>query len=174
MPRDNQSHPIEPAHVQMPWICPAESGATRAAQLSGEIRDLITQDRVEDCFRVLGEARRATLWVRGAPANGQRFGYVEVPDHASRLASARIELAYRFGNPVSASEIRLLRAPGDEPTQLTPAQKLAELRQTGLDLDGIVKSWLASVENVTPPALGVPKSDPNEPTAPIADAYLDV
>jgi hypothetical protein len=122
---------------------------------------------------------RATVWVRasGAQPSGHRFGYEEVADHASRLAATRLALAYRFGNPVSASEIRLMRAPGDEPDELTPEQKLAELRATGMDLEACLRVWLAGVKNVTPaadPAKNAPENAQNEPTAPLADAFLDV
>jgi hypothetical protein len=192
MPRNSQGHPPHFDPIRSPevraahnkpdpsnndQIVPWESGGRRVDEVIAEVRSLITDDRIRDCFRVLAEARHATIWVRGAPANGQRFGYVEVPDHASRLASARIELAYRFGNPVSASEIRLLQAPADEQTRLSPEDQLRELRATGLDLEGIVRTWVEGLEKVSPSAktsAESPENAENTPTAPLADAFLDI
>jgi hypothetical protein len=119
-------------------------------EVLAEIRSLLTDDRICDCLRVLAEARNATLWVRGPRSAGGAMAYIQIPDHASRIAAARIELAYRFGNPVSASEIRMLRAPTDEPTRLSPDEQLRELRATGLDLEGIVKTWVEGLEKVSP------------------------
>jgi hypothetical protein len=160
-------------------IVPTTGGAGRAASVVQAIESLMDDEMIAEGARCIREAMRATIWVRGTPmsregaAAGHRFGYVETPDHASRLAATRLALAYRFGNPVSASEIRLLRAPTDAPAELSPEEKLRELRATGIDLEHVVKSWMRSIDNVTPPE-NLPKIAQDEPTAPLADAFLDV
>jgi hypothetical protein len=122
----------------------------RAAALSTEIGALIDAGRVADCLRVLAEGRRATLTRRAPRGTGGALLYEEAADHATRIAAARIELAYKYGNPVSASEIRMLRAPTDEPNQLSPEEQMRELRATGLDLEGIVRTWVEGLEKVSP------------------------
>ncbi len=186
MPAHPQGHPAEyrlqialnpdTSPADGSHIPPDTSGSGRAAVVVRQVESLMTDDLIDEGVECIRQAMRANIWVRasGHAIAGHRFSYEEVPDHASRLAATRLALAYRFGNPVSASEIRLLRAPGDEPMPLTPAEKMRELMQTGLDLESIWKDWMSTVKDVTPAALDAPKSQENEPTAPIADSYLDI
>lgn len=186
MPTHAQGHPPnrwreihlvgtnEPAHAVAggAQVVPYEGGGRRADELIDDVQSRLHAGRIDKMFQRLDEALDATVLIRGTGPDG-RMRYVREPDHASRLTAIRLGLAYKYGNPVSAAEIRMLRAPGAEPTRQSPEDALRELRATGLDLENVVKSWMASLDNVTPSAKPA-KIAETGPTAPLADAFLDV
>lgn len=113
----------------------------RAQHVQDEIRERIADGDVDACMAAMREAMTATMFVRGPKENGQNT-YIEVSDHASRLAAVKLLLAYRYGQPPSHQDVVVHRPPSEPRSPIDPREVMRELIETGVDLENILRVWV--------------------------------
>ena len=110
----------------------------------------------ETALRVLEEAMGATAWVRGPKQKegGQRE-YVEVPDHALRIAAAVRVIEWRRGKP--AAQLTITPPPGGASPQPRDFRSLMDAHPE--TMRAVLSAYLEHLGkavpiDVTPPANG--------------------
>ena len=119
---------------------------TTPKRLREDVHKYIEDDDFEKAVGVLRTGMKATQIVRGTTDIGQRgMNYVEIPDHGTRLTSARLMLEYGFGKPATRHDITV-----DDKSQstATPAEIMSRIRNSGVALGEIVDTYTESLEKV--------------------------
>ena len=111
-----------------------------------DVHKYIENDDFASAVDVLRTGMQATQIVRGATADGQRqMRYEEVPDHSTRLTSARLMLEYGFGKPATRHDITV-----DDKSRKTvsPGEIMDRIRDSGVALGDIVGTYTESLQKV--------------------------
>ena len=119
---------------------------TTPKRLREDVHKYIEDDDFEKAVGVLRTGMKATQIVRGTTLDGQRgTRYDEVPDHSTRLTSARLMLEYGFGKPATRHDITV-----DDKSQksASPAEIMNRIRSSGVALGDIVDTYTESLEKV--------------------------
>ena len=116
---------------------------TTPKRLREDVHKYIEDDDFEKAVGVLRKGMKATQIVRGSTLEGQRgMRYDEVPDHGTRLTSARLMLEYGFGKPATRHDITV-----DDKTKKTasPDEIMRRIRDSGVGLTEIVETYTDSL-----------------------------
>ena len=116
---------------------------TTPKRLREDVHKYIENDDFEKAVGVLRKGMKATQIVRGSTLEGQRgMRYDEVPDHGTRLTSARLMLEYGFGKPATRHDITV-----DDKTKKTasPDEIMRRIRDSGVGLTEIVETYTDSL-----------------------------
>ena len=116
---------------------------TTPKRLREDVHKYIEDADFAKAVGVLRTGMKATQIVRGTTAEGQRgMNYVEIPDHGTRLTSARLMLEYGFGKPATRHDITV-----DDKTQKTasPDEIMRRIRDSGVGLTEIVETYTDSL-----------------------------
>jgi hypothetical protein len=110
-----------------------------------DVHKFIEEEDYESAVTVLRKGMAATHIVRKSKEDGERgVDYTAVPDHGTRLQSAKLMLEYGFGKPATRHDIKVT----DNTTlRATPAEIMARLQHSGQDLANIVDVYTRSVED---------------------------
>ena len=111
-----------------------------------DVHKYIEDDDFAKAVGVLREGMASVQIVRGVSEPGQRgMNYVEIPDHSTRLTSARLMLEYGFGKPATRHDITV-----DDKTQKTasPAEIMERIQNSGVGLAQIVETYTDSLPRV--------------------------
>lgn len=136
---------------------------TTPKRLREDVHKYIEDDDFEKAVGVLRKGMKATQIVRGTTDIGQRgMNYVEIPDHGTRLTSARLMLEYGFGKPATRHDITV-----DDKSRKTvsPDEIMARIRDSGVGLTEIVETYTESLPKVREMEhleLGTTKNGKNE------------
>ena len=116
---------------------------TTPKRLREDVHKYIEDDDFAKAVGVLRTGMKATQIVRGSTLEGQRgMRYDEVPDHGTRLTSARLMLEYGFGKPATRHDITV-----DDKTKKTasPDEIMRRIRDSGVGLTEIVETYTDSL-----------------------------
>ena len=119
---------------------------TTPKRLREDVHKYIEDDDFAKAVDVLRTGMKATQIVRGTTAEGQRgMRYDEVPDHGTRLTSARLMLEYGFGKPATRHDITV-----DDKSAKTasPDEIMKRIRSSGVALGEIVETYTDSLPKV--------------------------
>lgn len=114
-------------------------------KIAEDVHEFIRDKDYENAVNVLRTGMEASHTVRQSKPNGERgVDYVEVPDHSTRLTSARLMLEYGFGKPATRHDINV-----SDTTQkaATPAEIMARLADSGQDLAQIMNTYTNSIKS---------------------------
>lgn len=114
-------------------------------KIAEDVHEFIRDKDYENAVGVLRTGMEASHTVRQSKADGERgVDYVEVPDHSTRLTSARLMLEYGFGKPATRHDINVT-----DNTQKTasPSEIMARLADSGQDLALIMDTYTSSLKN---------------------------
>lgn len=117
---------------------------TTPKRVREDVHKYIENDDFASAVGVLREGMGATQIVRGTSVEGQRqMRYEEVPDHSTRLTSARLMLEYGFGKPATRHDITV-----EDKSQktATPDEIMNRIRNSGVALGDIVETYTESLE----------------------------
>ena len=109
-----------------------------------DVHKFIEEKDYESAGAVLRKGMIATHVVRKSKESGERgVDYTEVPDHGTRLQSAKLMLEYGFGKPATRHDITV-----DDKTQKTasPDEIMKRIRNSGVALGEIVETYTDSLE----------------------------
>ena len=112
-------------------------------RLREDVHKYIEDDDFASAVSVLRKGMDATQIVRGASVEGQRqMRYEEVPDHSTRLTSARLMLEYGFGKPATRHDITV-----DDKTRkaASPDEIMRRVRDSGVALGDIMDTYTESL-----------------------------
>ena len=112
-------------------------------RLREDVHKYIADEDFEKAVSVLRTGMKATQIVRGQTLEDQKgMRYEEVPDHTTRLTSARLMLEYGFGKPATRHDITV-----DDKTQKTasPDEIMRRIRESGVGLTEIVETYTDSL-----------------------------
>ena len=111
-----------------------------------DVHKYIVDDDFASAVDVLRTGMAATQIVRGPTAEGQRtMRYEEVPDHSTRLTSARLMLEYGFGKPATRHDITV----DDKSRQMaSPDEVMRRIATSGVGLTEIVETYTDSLKKV--------------------------
>ena len=111
-----------------------------------DVHKYIENDDFASAVNVLRKGMGATQIVRGASLEGQRqMRYEEVPDHSTRLTSARLMLEYGFGKPATRHDITV----DDKSRKVaSPGEIMDRIRNSGIALGDIVHTYTESLQKV--------------------------
>ena len=111
-----------------------------------DVHKYIEDEDYANAVHVLRNGMKASHTVRQSREDGQRgVDYVEVPDHSTRLTSARLMLEYGFGKPATRHDINVT---DNTQKTATPAEIMARLADSGQDLSQIVNTYTESLKSV--------------------------
>ena len=119
---------------------------TTPKRVRDDVHKYIEDDDFEKAVTVLRTGMQATQIVRGTTTEGQRgMRYDEVPDHGTRLTSARLMLEYGFGKPATRHDITV-----DDKSQKTasPAEIMRRIQDSGVGLNDIMETYTESLPKV--------------------------
>ena len=119
---------------------------TTPKRVREDVHKYIENDDFAKAVDVLRTGMKATQIVRGSTLEGQRqMRYEEVPDHSTRLTSARLMLEYGFGKPATRHDITV-----DDKSRktATPGEIMARIRDSGVGLTEIVETYTESLPKV--------------------------
>ena len=119
---------------------------TTPKRLREDVHKYIEDDDFEKAVSVLRTGMKATQIVRGSTLEGQRgMRYDEVPDHGTRLTSARLMLEYGFGKPATRHDITV-----DDKSRkvVSPSEIMERIRNSGVGLATIVETYTDSLTKV--------------------------
>ena len=111
-----------------------------------DVHKFIEEEDYESAVTVLRKGMAATHIVRKSKEDGERgVDYTAVPDHGTRLQSAKLMLEYGFGKPATRHDITV-----DDKTQKTasPAEIMSRLRDSGQNLSSILDVYTDSLTAV--------------------------
>ena len=114
------------------------------SKLAEDVHRFIEDEDYQNAVGVLREGMQASHTVRQSRTDGQRgVDYVEVPDHSTRLTSARLMLEYGFGKPATRHDINVT-----DNTQKTAssAEIMERLRDSGKNLAAIMDTYTNSIQ----------------------------
>ena len=117
---------------------------TTPKRLREDVHKYIEDDDFASAVGVLRKGMSATQIVRGASLEGQRcMRYEDVPDHSTRLTSARLMLEYGFGKPATRHDITV-----DDKSAKTasPDEIMKRIRNSGVALGEIVETYTDSLQ----------------------------
>ena len=117
---------------------------TTPKRLREDVHKYIEDEDFASAVGVLRKGMKATQIVRGATLEGQRqMRYEEVPDHSTRLTSARLMLEYGFGKPATRHDITV-----DDKSAKTasPDEIMKRIRNSGVALGDIVETYTDSLK----------------------------
>ena len=136
---------------------------TTPKRVRDDVHKYIEDDDFEKAVTVLRTGMKATQIVRGTTDIGQRgMNYVEIPDHGTRLTSARLMLEYGFGKPATRHDITV-----DDKSRKTasPAEIMRRIQDSGVGLGDILETYTESLPKVREMErieLGTTKNGKNE------------
>ena len=116
---------------------------TTPKRVRDDVHKYIEDDDFEKAVGVLRTGMKATQIVRGTTNEGQRgMRYDEVPDHSTRLMSARLMLEYGFGKPATRHDITV----DDKSRKIaSPGEIMDRIRNSGVGLTEIVETYSESL-----------------------------
>jgi hypothetical protein len=111
-----------------------------------DIHRFVDDGDFENAVGVLREGMKATHTIRRNRDDGERgVEYEEVPDHSTRIMSAKLTLEYAFGKPATRHDITMTK---ETSTVATPAEIMERLRDSGSQLADIIDVYSETVEKV--------------------------
>ena len=116
---------------------------TTPKRLREDVHKYIEDDDFASAVGVLRNGMKATQIVRGQTLEDQRgMRYEEVPDHSTRLTSARLMLEYGFGKPATRHDITV-----DDKTRkaASPDEIMKRVRSSGVALGEIMNTYTESL-----------------------------
>ena len=122
---------------------------TTPKRVREDVHKYIEDDDFEKAVDVLRNGMQATQIVRGTTEEGQRgMRYDEVPDHSTRLTSARLMLEYGFGKPATRHDITV-----DDKSRkvVSPTEIMDRIRNSGVGLTQIVETYTDSLPKAVEP-----------------------
>jgi len=114
-------------------------------KVAEDVHQFIEDEDYENAVNVLRTGMKASHTVRQSRPGGERgVDYVEVPDHSTRLTSARLMLEYGFGKPATRHDINVT-----DTTQqaASPSEIMARLADSGQDLAQIMNTYTESLKS---------------------------
>ena len=111
-----------------------------------DVHKYIENDDFAKAVDVLRNGMTATQIVRGSTLEDQRgMRYEEVPDHSTRLTSAKLMLEYGFGKPATRHDITV-----DDKSRkvVSPSEIMERIRNSGVGLATIVETYTDSLPKV--------------------------
>tara|TARA_R110002020_G_scaffold450570_1_gene664202 strand:+ start:242 stop:661 length:420 start_codon:yes stop_codon:yes gene_type:complete len=115
-------------------------------KLKEDVHKFIEDEDYANAVSVLRSGMEASHTIRQSRDDGQRgVNYVEVPDHSTRLTSARLMLEYGFGKPATRHDINVT---DNTQIQASPAEVMARLANSGQDLVHIMNTYTESAKKV--------------------------
>ena len=108
-----------------------------------DVHKYIEDEDFEKAIRVLRTGMKAVQIVRGSTLEGQRgMRYEEVPDHSTRLTSAKLMLEYGFGKPATRHDITV----DDKSRKMaSPDEIMSRIRDSGVGLTQIMETYTESL-----------------------------
>ena len=111
-----------------------------------DIHRFVDEGDFENAVNVLRDGMKATHVVRRSKENGERgVDYEEVPDHSTRIMSAKLTLEYAFGKPATRHDITMTK---ETSNVATPAEIMDRLRDSGAQLADIIDVYSETVKEV--------------------------
>lgn len=114
-------------------------------KVAEDVHQFIEDEDYENAVNVLRTGMKAAHTVRQSKPGGERgVDYVEVPDHSTRLTSARLMLEYGFGKPATRHDINVT-----DTTQkaASPSEIMSRLANSGQDLAEIMNTYTDSMKS---------------------------
>lgn len=153
--------------LAIPGLSPHDLKTHRDIPTLNRLRELITDQDVDDVMAMLREGLRATTNVPapnpdGSPRKlGEPVQRALMPDWGARICCGRIMFAYKFGLPPKHHEITI-HQPGPDSPGATPQEHFRELMQEGLDLKNVLETWIGEMKQAEP----VPVAPAEAPAGP--------
>jgi hypothetical protein len=117
-----------------------------AKYIQEDIHRFVEDADFANAVEVLRTGMKATHVVRRSREDGERgVDYEEVPDHGTRILSARLTLEYGFGKPATRHDITMTQ---ETSNAATPAEIMDRLRDSGAQLADIIDVYSETVEKV--------------------------
>jgi Arc/MetJ-type ribon-helix-helix transcriptional regulator len=111
-----------------------------------DIHRFVDEGDFENAVNVLRDGMKATHVVRRSKENGERgVDYEEVPDHSTRIMSAKLTLEYAFGKPATRHDITMTK---ETSNVASPAEIMDRLRDSGAQLADIIDVYSETVKEV--------------------------
>lgn len=122
----------------------ARKSATKYMQ--EDIHRFVDDGDFENAVNVLRNGMKATHVVRKSRENGERgVDYEEVPDHGTRITSAKLVLEYGFGKAATRHDITMTK---ETSNVASPAEIMERLRDSGSQLADIIDVYSETVKEV--------------------------
>lgn len=112
-----------------------EKAARKVQSLRAQLTDHLIGEDLEEAVGVLRSSLKAT---KHQPMG--KFSSIEVPDHSTRVAAAKLILEYAVGKPATTAEVTLNPSEG-ELRETDTGTIVQRIRNSGLDLSNIIEVY---------------------------------
>lgn len=109
--------------------------AEKVKSLRAQLTDHLIGEDLEDAVGVLRSSLKATKHQTMG-----KFSSIEVPDHGTRVAAAKLILEYAVGKPATTTEVTITPSEG-ELKDTDTGTIVQRIRNSGLDLSNIIEVY---------------------------------